>query len=249
MFLPETNFKFVNISIVTYKLKLNKTLTFEVACYPNKLYEYKQIKTLAFLRDNFQEILQSDVIYKNIAQGEASDGLTELDSKIQTEGYEFSNEDKNLIRIKFILDNGYERKDKETTKQENIKVENELVNLIQKKIKYKGEYMTQEALRVEIISMGIISKCSIQKGGIKKLVSDVMKKLDDKEGFSRVEFIIELWDKENDCRNLTEFKEYQIEENIYRMPSDIMHNFTAYLNENSIDYFIRQEDEESEDIC
>ncbi len=51
-----------NVSIVKLKVKNKK---FEIACYPNKVNDYRQ-----GLEVDIEEVLQTPEIYTNVAQGE-----------------------------------------------------------------------------------------------------------------------------------------------------------------------------------
>lgn len=230
MFLPETNFKLVNVSIVTYKNKETGDM-YEVACFPNKLYEYFKNNTFDFLEKNKNEILQSECIYKNIAKGEESNKIKELLLELQANGLFEEKRNKNLQCIKYILDNGYERKNKETQKVELYKLEKELVCLLQDKIKYQGSCLTKDKLK-EIVNKHHILNTKIS---VKKQVGEIMKKLENLTGFARVKYKIATYNGKDSSSVI--------------VSSEKVPESTQQYEKEGIDFFVSKVEEESEEIC
>ncbi|KAL6121615.1 hypothetical protein NUSPORA_01443 [Nucleospora cyclopteri] len=173
MVLQEVPTKIVNISVLSYKFNNS---SYELAVYPNKLYEYFKHKNI-----NLNQILHTTTVYRNISKGEKCT-RQEL-KKLQL----FIGEENDLI--KYILDHGYERKPLQTKAVERQQIEAEIIEIIQKKIKYNGKFVGKEMLREFIRKIYRISEINV-----KKQVSEIIKKLE-KIGFERVKYKVKVINK------------------------------------------------------
>lgn len=61
LFTPQNQQKLTNVAIVRYK---KAGLKFEIACYKNKLQDYRNNSST-----ELSEVLQSDLIFSNVAKG------------------------------------------------------------------------------------------------------------------------------------------------------------------------------------
>ena len=65
-FTPINQKRLTNVSVVKYLIKTDKKRhRFEIACYPNKVIAWRQK-----LESRLSEVLQSDLIYKNVSKAE-----------------------------------------------------------------------------------------------------------------------------------------------------------------------------------
>ena len=223
MFLPDNNFKFVNLSVVTYKHKETGDV-FEVVCFPNKLYEYFKNKRPEFLEEHKNDILQSENVYRNVSKGEISNKNYLIENILG------GKKDK-LSIIKFILDNGYERKDKETARVEFERLEKEILCIVQDKIKYKGDYLNLKKLK-EVVQGVYAINANVN---VKKQVSEIIKRIEQLPGYSRAEFSIKIF------RNREIMSEMVV-------TSDKMHEIMQKLDEEGVDYSVNKIETESTEI-
>lgn len=267
MFLPENNFKFVNISVVTFKDK-NTNEMFEIACFPNKLFEYFKVKTYAFLEKNKNEILQSEIIFKNITRGEESnkeylilDKIKDIIEKnkrndVQTSfsknftNFEEINDfktiqllDHHLICIKYILDNGYERKGKETAKVEIDRLEREIINMLKDKLTYFGYVFRTEKLKELVKKHHIINPIVSSQ----KQVGEVMKKLEKLKGIERYKYKITFYNNAEFDKNSDNINNDNLKTIV--LPSDKIPEFIQNYKEDGFEYFMEKVEAESEEIC
>jgi ribosome maturation protein SDO1 len=177
MFTPLNVKKLTNVSIVTLK-KFGKR--YELAIYPNKLYEYQKGITT-----NLNEILLSNTIYKNVSKGE-------ICSKEDLKKFNTNNED----IIKYILDFGKEQKNEITREKETSMTEKEIIDLIKKKVMKNNKFMNYNELK------DLINKVhNIKPGNSKKQSQEIIFKLE-KEGIERVKYKVEIKGREvggNEC--------------------------------------------------
>lgn len=247
MFLPENNFKFINISIITFK---HKTYTYEIACFPNKLFEYYKTPTWNFLFKHRIELLQSENIYKNISKGElcSANALNELKKIANIDNIEEKNI--NLHLIQWIINNGYERKNKETKDYELEQMKIIIANMLLTKIKYQNKYLTLEQVIKIIKNYNIVDYKSP-----KKQASEIIKQLETVEGYERCKFkiIIKNGLKHNEFDQY--YANYFVEANgddvTYEVSSDRIPEIINICIDLKLDYFINkdEEEEESEEIC
>ena len=223
MFLPDNNFKFVNLSVVTYKHKETGDV-FEVVCFPNKLYEYFKNKRPEFLEEHKNDILQSENVYRNVSKGEISNKNYLIENILG------GKKDK-LSIIKFILDNGYERKEKDTDRVEFERLEKEILCIVQDKIKYKGDYLNLKKLK-EVVQGVYAINANVN---VKKQVSEIIKRIEQLPGYSRAEFSIKIF------RNREIMSEMVV-------TSDKMHEIMQKLDEEGVDYSVNKIETESTEI-
>ncbi|ORD98740.1 SDO1 [Hepatospora eriocheir] len=221
MFLPSNNKKLVNISIITLKVD---NFTYELAVYPNKLYEYFNDTCT-----DYSEILHNDCIYRNISKGELC-SYKEID---------YLKKSKNIIDpIKYILDNGYERKHSKTKEYEIEQIEKEVIEILSSKILYNNSLVDKDTLKTVV--RGVYSYNLMNP---KKQVSFIIKKLEE-IGYKRVSFKVDTE------KNLDEYKEFEMNENSYLLKGDVLHYFIEDCDKKNINFTIEKfEEVDSEDIC
>lgn len=237
MFLPENQKKLTNVSIVTLK-KFNKK--FELAVYPNKLYEYHKNHNIPLLT-----ILHSDKIYKSVATGEecSENDLLLLRNSI--------NNDKSNVNstdiIHFILQNGYEQKSYATSQHELENIEKQIVELIQNKVLYNNSYISKEQLCSFIKKVWVIKNLEPKKqiGGIIKKLVEI--------GFERVSFKVEVISKnfENfDEKILDKKLEFKKDGSFFIVKSDVLPEFVEFCESKGFNCIVtKNEIVEEEEIC
>ncbi len=239
MFLPSNNKKFVNISIVTLKINGFK---FELAVYPNKLYEY-------FNKDGNMDlnmILHSKIIYKNISRGDecSKSDLEYLQNHIRDKYKIIRNVDDSSELIHFILKNGYERKPSKTKDVEQKMIENQVMDILHNKVMLNKAYLNKNVLLKIVKGMWNFNNSD----SAKKQATDIIRKLE-KIGFERVSYIVTVEDA--DCVGCDEYEKYKTDiKNEYLLKRDILHNFIKECDLKGIKYSIlKHEEVESEEIC
>ncbi|KAF9763863.1 Ribosome maturation protein SDO1 [Nosema granulosis] len=217
MFTPLNVKKLTNVSVVTLK-KFGKR--YEVAIYPNKLYEYqKKITT------NLEEIVQHQTIFRNVSKGEVcSKGDLELFNKPVPE----------IIRE--ILERGHEQKNEATRNKEVEMAEKEIVDLVRKKVTKNGKFLSYEAMKNVIHSK---FKISINT---KKQAQEIVSKLE-KEGYERINYKIE-------CEEEVDFQGLIYRDGEVLISSRDLPEFKKHCKERNIQFVVHQpkEEEESEEI-
>lgn len=161
MFTPLNQKKLVNVSVVALR-RFGKR--YELAVYPNKLYEYRNGMDTA-LRD----ILQSSTIYRNVSKGEI---ISQADLGL------FGRLHDEIIRE--ILDHGYEQKSEATRMHEQDMTEREILDLLRSKVRRDGKFLNEGTLREEIAKVH-----RMHSGGSKKQSQEILRKLE-AAGFDRV---------------------------------------------------------------
>lgn len=121
MFTPENIKKLTNVSIVTYKTSDTK---FEVAIYPNTLFDYK--KGLV----NKDKILHTDTVFIDVKKGKIAS-----QQMLKTH---FKNKPKGEI-IDIILNNGSEKINDKSRNLEIERKENEICAIIANKMLFKNK--------------------------------------------------------------------------------------------------------------
>ncbi|KAM0681631.1 hypothetical protein GINT2_000144 [Glugoides intestinalis] len=223
MFLPENQKKLTNVSIVTIK-RFNKR--YELAVYPNKLYEYRHNSSIPLL-----EILHSENIFRSVISGEV---CSEADLNL------FNQTHTQIIH--YILQNGHEQKPAATNQYELANVEKQIVELVQSKVLYNGSYIPKDNLLVFIKRVWVI-----KNSDAKKQVGGIIKKLEE-IGFERVRFKLKL-DKELALKELSKL-EIEIVEDGVIVKSDVLHDAIDLCDKNGIKYTVSRMDEvEEEEIC
>lgn len=247
MLLRVKNKQLTNVSVITLKRGDKK---FEVAVYPNKLYEYKHDPSVLL-----STIIHSEIIYKNISKGDIcpeSDLLILQDLVFNKEN---SHTKLNKIAlIHYILSNGHEQKAIETSSYELETIEKQILEMVQGKVMYNGRYMTSSIL------LDFIKKVwNIKNMDPKKQVSGIIKKLEE-IGFERVTFKLKA-----DITDLNGFYEYYklvndeaiedtsvvyLQDGHVVVRSDILPDIIDYCEENNMKYVINKNDDFiEEDIC
>lgn len=218
------NKQLTNVSIVTLK-KFGKK--YELAVFPNKLYEYRHNSSVPL-----DTILHSENIYRNISAG---DVCSEADLKL------FSSGGGAMCRadiLHYILQNGYEQKAQQTSAHELSNVEKQIVDLLQNKVKYNGSYVSKETL------LEFVKKVwNIRNSDPKKQVSGIIRKLEEL-GFERVTFKVKV-----DVSQV-EFENAIKEEDGVVVKSDVLPEFMDYCEGKQLKYVvIRNEEAIEEEIC
>lgn len=247
MFLPENQKKLTNVSVVTLKKFGRK---YELAVYPNKLYEYRHDS-----KTPLSTILHSENIYRNVSTGEVCSD-SDLALFYDSESVEVDRSNKGgsspCIRNKtdivhFILQNGHEQKHSTTYQHELLNVERQIVDLIQSKVLYNNSYVSKEHL------LAFIRKVwNIKNTDPKKQVSGIIKKLEE-IGFERVTFKVQIID---DTQNRVAELDFHGSGNVKRVPdgfivkSDVLPEFIEQCESMGLKCIVtRNEEVEEEEIC
>ncbi|KAI4291076.1 ribosome maturation protein SDO1 [Pancytospora philotis] len=211
--------KLTNVSVVTLK-KFNKK--YEVAVYPNKLYEYRHNPAVPL-----ESILHSFKIYRSVATG---------DMASESDLAEFGLPPREVVR--HILDHGYEQKAAATSKHELDAAEKQILDLVQSKVTYNGTYVSDEIL------LGFIrSVWDIKNDNVKKQVSGIIRKLEE-VGFERTSFLVRCDAAAAGFDGATRV------EDGFKVKSDVLPSFISFCEERDIKYVIMKNEEvEEEEIC
>lgn len=217
MFTPVNIKKLTNVSVVTLK-KYGKR--YELAIYPNKLYEYQK-----GLTQDLNEIVQNQTIFKNVSKGEVckKEDL-DLFCKSQEE------------IIKEILDRGHEQKNEATRDRETLMAEREIIDLVRAKVTKGGKFLNPEEMKGWILKVHKISQ-----GRIKKQVQEIVSKLE-QAGFERVNFKIEV-----DFERVRGVEGVFLKGDDVFVNSSKFPSFRRHCEENKIPYVVRREEEEEEE--
>jgi ribosome maturation protein SDO1 len=234
MFLPENQKKLTNVSIITLK-KFGKK--FEIAVYPNKLYEYRHNPAVPL-----DSILHSEAIYKNLSVGD-------LASESDLESFPSQKRD-DIIR--YIIDNGHEQKAINTNLHELDYIEKQILEIIQNKVKFNNSYISKD-----ILAKFVKSVWNIKNIPAKKQIKGIIKKLEE-IGFERVKVRVKAdldaaedfkayYLSINDCIKEGDFS---INDGLLVLKSDILQDFISYADLNEIKYVIIPNEEGlEEEIC
>lgn len=222
MFLPENQKKLTNVSIVTLKRHNRK---YELAVYPNKLYEYRHNP-----QTPLSTVLHSDCIFKSVATGEV---CAEADLEL------FQMPRVEVIHC--ILREGHEQKAAATSQHELESIEKQIVDLVQTKVLYKGRYVPKENL------LDAIRKTwNIKNTDAKRQVSGIIKKLEEL-GFDRVRFKIRIGKCLEELEELKEI-EHDVTDDGIIVRSDVLPDAIEALDRCGSKYVITKVDEVEEEI-
>lgn len=212
MFTPQNIKKLTNVSIIVYKTGSKK---FELALYPNKLYDYKNKLT-----NNLSEILHTYQIFKDVSKGQIANK-----KEIETV---FGKKKEDEI-IKFILENGVEKKSEKTRNYELEKKENEIVNIISKKLIYENKLMNIDVIKTLLRKFN----CKIDMKKESKVLAN--------------EFIKAILN--DDAYDVLPMK-IAVDNKIVYIKSKEFNTFKEDCEKRGVSYFIKQDDEiEEEEIC
>lgn len=219
MFLPENQKRLTNVSIVTLK---KYGLKYELAVFPNKLYEYRHNPSVCL-----SSILHSEKIYRSVDSGE-------ICSESDLSHFNMSHEE----IIHEILLHGHEQKASATSQHELESIERQIVDLVQGKVLYNNTYVCRENL------LAFIRKVwNIKNGDPKKQVSGIIKKLEE-VGFKRVSFKVEV------DPSVVEFEGVEKMRDGVVVKSDLLPEFLEYCDSRGMKYVVRKhETVEEEEIC
>lgn len=223
MFTPLNQKKLVNVSVVTLK-KFGKR--YELAVYPNKLYEYQRGIT-----SSLSEILQTDTIYRNVSKGEIV-SHTDLNLFGKT----------HVEIVKEILENGHEQKNRATRAYEQELTERDILNVLKKKVTKDGRYLNENALKEAIYKVH-----RIHTGDSKKQSQEILNKLE-MAGFDRVGVKIKV---EVDAR-IEEFvnEHGRVCDGCVIVKSDRFPEFRELCSKSNVRYsIVRTEEVSDEEIC
>lgn len=223
MFTPLNQKKLVNVSVVTLR-KFGRR--YELAVYPNKLYEYRN-----GMARSLDGILQTETVYRNVSKGEIA---SQADLGLFCKGHG------EIVRE--ILDNGYEQKSEATRAYELERTEREVVGILQSKVTRGGKHLGEAALREAI---GRVHNMYI--GNSKKQSQEILAKLE-ALGFDRVGIKV--------CAEMTskvvEFAKENGEvcDGHVVIRSDCFPRFKEMCEREGVKYLImRRDDPEDEEIC
>lgn len=137
VFSPLNQKKLTNVSVVSYRPR--KT-TYELAVYPNKLYEYRRDR-----RVPLDEILHIQSIFNDVGRGALS----------KREDVERDLSKDNLEAIRLILDRGAEQRGRKTREYEHGNVRKEVWGHLGKRLRLKsGKALAQEEAEALIKRVG-----------------------------------------------------------------------------------------------
>lgn len=217
MFTPVNVKKLTNVSVVTLK-KFGKR--YELAIYPNKLYEYQKGITT-----NLEEIVQHPTIFRNVSKGEVC-------SKGDLDLFRMPKED--IIRE--ILEKGHEQKNEATRDKEASMAEREIVDIVRWKVMKNGRFLSSEAIRDAILRVH-----NVQPGRVKKQAQEVVRKLE-ALGFERISFEIEV-----DHSLVQEYEGIIFKEEKAFVNSSDLPSFRKYCQERNIHYVVHRNEEEDDE--
>ena len=223
MFTPLNQKKLVNVSVVTLR-KYGRR--YELAVYPNKLYEYRN--GMAGALDG---ILQTETVYRNVGKGEIA-SQAELGLFCKGHG--------EIVRE--ILDNGHEQKSEATRAYELERTEREIVGILQSKVTRGGKHVGEGVLREAI---GRVHNIGI--GSSKKQSQEILGKLE-ALGFDRVgiKVIVEM------SSSVVEFagENGEVCDGYVVIRSECFPRFKEMCEREGIRYLImRREEPEDGEIC
>jgi ribosome maturation protein SDO1 len=223
MFTPANQKKLANVCAVTLK-KYGKR--YEVATYPNKLYEYRHNMTTSL-----SEVLHSMTIYRNVSKGEAAN---------QADLVLFNKPNEEIIRE--ILSHGHEQKSEATRMYELEATEKEIVDLLQKKVMKGGKYLNEGALRDAI---GRVHKVTAGSG--KKQSQEILSKLE-AAGYERAKIRVAVGvdDRVRDFLGTS----YESRDGCILVRSELFPAFRDFCARENIRYsVVRSEEVVEEEIC
>eukprot|EP01084_Bolivina_argentea_P040012 73926_1 len=113
---PQTQKKLTNVAVVRYKHKNKNKLRFEIACYKNKVLNWRK-----GIEKDIYEVLQTETIFKNVESGKTS-SINDLKKVFKT-----TNE---IDICKIILEKGELQISKKERKNELEAKFKEIANII-----------------------------------------------------------------------------------------------------------------------
>lgn len=219
MLVREGSKKLTNVSIVALKA-FNRR--YEVAVYPNKLFEYRHNQDTPL-----SEILHTPQIYRSVATGDlASAQDLSLFNLSQTE------------IVHRILAQGHEQKAAETARHELAATEREIVDLVQHKVTYNGAYVSSDVL------LGFIrSVWDVKNEDSKKQIPGIVKRLEE-IGFERISYFVRCSAGDVDFPGVEKTADGAV------VRSDVLPSFVAYCESSGLKYVITKNEEvEEEEWC
>jgi len=239
MIVREGQKKLTNVCIIT--LRKDKR-TFELAVYPNKLFEYRNDPSVPL-----EEILHTNTIYKNISTGEVA---SEKDLEVFGRSSDSGRNSASDCIIREILDQGREQKAHETSKHELESIEKQIVDMVQTKVTYNGMYVSKDILEGFIKQVWSVKNQSTKKqaGGVKsqnvkKQVSSIIPRLVEL-GFERIWYRVRCEKAGIQMEGVTETDGH------YLVRSDVLPSFTDECEKMKVSYVVLpQEEQIEEEIC
>lgn len=213
-----------NVSIVTLKRFGRR---YELAVFPNKLYEYRHNSSVPL-----DTILHSENIYRNISTG---DVCSEADLRLFPSK---SGATSKTEILHYILQNGHEQKAQQTSTHELGNVEKQIVDLLQNKVRYSGSYVSKEILQEFVKKVW-----NIRNSDPKKQVSGIIRKLEE-VGFERVTFKVRV-----DVSQIEFENAIKVDDGVV-VKSDVLPEFMDYCERKQLKYVVmRNEEAVEEEIC
>ncbi|KAM0671327.1 putative subunit of exosome [Ordospora colligata] len=224
MFTPQNQKKLVNVCVIALK-KYGRR--YELAVYPNKLYEYRNGITTCI-----NEIVQSSTVYKNVSKGEiaAQDDLS-MFGKSHDE------------IVKEILDNGHEQKNEATRMYEQERTEREILEIVGRKVTKDGKHVNMNVLRDAMSKVH-----NVHIGDSKKQSQEVVAKLE-RIGYERVGMRIAVDLNNSSIRRFVD-QNGEVNDAYVILRSNYFPAFKRICDSESVKYIVvRNEDPDDEEIC
>lgn len=224
MLVRERQKKLTNVCTVTLK-KFNRK--YEIAVYPNKLFEYRHDQTVPLT-----SIMHTPQIYRSVTAGDIA---SEQDLAL------FGLPREEIIGQ--ILQNGHEQKAQATSQYELENAEKQIVDMVQNKVTYNGSYVQGDVLLKFIRRVW-----DVRPTDVKKQMSGIIRKLEE-IGFERISYKVRCSIDEAGAAELEAHGAQFVDGHVI-VKSDVLPELVAYCDSNSIAYVImRNEEVESEEIC
>lgn len=224
MFLPGNKKKLTNVSVVSLKKFGRK---YELAVYPNKLYEYR-----GKITSNIADIVHVDKIFASVSKGKLCPEKYLKDFNMPYEQI-----------IKEILDKGVEQKDTKTRNFELEKTENEIICLVKSRLLNKGKFMSEDFVRKLIAGFNItVGNAKVQALEIVKILSEA--------GYEKIKMKIKVSDKKHIESIKKAIACVVFEESIVKIDSSDYPELRSFCEKNRIDFIIMpKEDVVEEQLC
>ncbi|KAG0442260.1 Ribosome maturation protein SDO1 [Dictyocoela muelleri] len=221
MFTPLNIKKLTNVSIVTLKKYGHK---YELALYPNKLYEYQHNIT-----KDIDQILHTRTIYSSVSKGAVC-------SRKNLECFNMTDDQ----IIEYILKHGTEQKNIKTRNVEQQIVERQISEYLSKKLMLNGKMLSMDKL------LEIVKKRVVQINRDPKVqAQDILKELC-KNGYDVVPLVIRI---RNNEKFIEDFKNYEIKNQMIIMKWSDFKDFKKIADKNKILFEIVENEIEDEEIC
>ncbi|KAH9410891.1 Shwachman-Bodian-Diamond syndrome-like protein [Ordospora pajunii] len=224
MFTPQNQKKLVNVCVIALR-KYGRR--YELAVYPNKLYEYRNGITACT-----NEILQTSTVYRNVSKGEIA-GQDDLSM--------FGKPHDEIV--KEILDNGHEQKNEATRIYEQERTEREILEIVRRKVTKDGKHVSMNALRDAMSRVH-----NVHIGDSKKQAQEVVAKLE-RLGYGRVGMRIAVDLNNSNLKRFVDENGEVCDAHVV-LRSNYFPAFKKICDSEDVRYIVvRNEDPDDEEIC